>query len=184
MGKQIIRLTEEDLHNIIKESVKKVITELDWKTYMNAAHKDSNRRRRNEFRKTAIDKFNDKYEYHDKRGNTVKLNGNNSLDGTTHLVGQTNQGVKGNPSMFLSPSSNTNDSDYSCIPFDGGKDDIIYNDKPFTQDIMYSKYLRNAYNEFENYRKGNYTYNKGQGWKKNKNKIDSNKFNDFLKYDE
>lgn len=37
MKKQIIRLTEEDLHNIISESVKKVITELDWKTYMNAS---------------------------------------------------------------------------------------------------------------------------------------------------
>lgn len=37
MNKQVIRLTEGDLHKIIKESVSKILTELDWKTYMNAA---------------------------------------------------------------------------------------------------------------------------------------------------
>lgn len=35
--KKLIRLTEGDLHHIVNESVKKVLTELDWKTYMNAA---------------------------------------------------------------------------------------------------------------------------------------------------
>lgn len=35
MNKNIIRLTENDIHNIVKESVNKVLTELDWKTKMN-----------------------------------------------------------------------------------------------------------------------------------------------------
>lgn len=35
MNKKLIRLTESDLHRIVKESVNKVLTELDWKTYMN-----------------------------------------------------------------------------------------------------------------------------------------------------
>lgn len=39
MGKQIIRLTESELHQMVKESVNKILTELDWKTYMNAAKK-------------------------------------------------------------------------------------------------------------------------------------------------
>jgi hypothetical protein len=34
-----VRLTESKLHRIIKESVKAVLNELDWKTYMNAARK-------------------------------------------------------------------------------------------------------------------------------------------------
>ena len=34
-----VRLTESQLHNVIKESVKQVLTELDWKTYANAANK-------------------------------------------------------------------------------------------------------------------------------------------------
>jgi hypothetical protein len=35
--KQVIRLTESDLHKVIKESVNNILTELDWKTYANAA---------------------------------------------------------------------------------------------------------------------------------------------------
>ena len=35
--KRIVRLTETDLHRMVKESVNQVLTELDWKTYMNAA---------------------------------------------------------------------------------------------------------------------------------------------------
>ena len=37
MNKKLIRLTESDLHGIVKESVNRVLTELDWKTYANAA---------------------------------------------------------------------------------------------------------------------------------------------------
>ena len=35
MNKKLIRLTESDLHRIVKESVNKVLTELDWTTYSN-----------------------------------------------------------------------------------------------------------------------------------------------------
>jgi len=37
--KKILRLTEGDLHNFIKESIKNVLSELDWKTYASAARK-------------------------------------------------------------------------------------------------------------------------------------------------
>lgn len=43
MNKKLIRLTESDLHKVIKESVNKVLTELDWKTYANAAKKQENK---------------------------------------------------------------------------------------------------------------------------------------------
>ena len=36
MNKKVIRLTESDLHRIVKESVNKVLTEVDWRTYANA----------------------------------------------------------------------------------------------------------------------------------------------------
>lgn len=35
----LIRITESDLHNMVKESVNKILTELDWKTYMNASRR-------------------------------------------------------------------------------------------------------------------------------------------------
>lgn len=39
MNRQLINLTESDLHKIVRESVNKVLTELDWRTYANAAKK-------------------------------------------------------------------------------------------------------------------------------------------------
>lgn len=41
--KQVIRLTEGDLHKIIKESVNKVLTEIDWRTCTSAALERSKR---------------------------------------------------------------------------------------------------------------------------------------------
>lgn len=39
MNMKLIRLTESDLHRIVKESVNKVLTEVDWRTYANAGKK-------------------------------------------------------------------------------------------------------------------------------------------------
>ena len=41
MDKRLIKLSESDLHNIVKESVNKVLTELDWRTYASAAKKSA-----------------------------------------------------------------------------------------------------------------------------------------------
>ena len=38
-NKKIVRLTEQDLHRIIKDSVDRCLNELDWRTYQNAARK-------------------------------------------------------------------------------------------------------------------------------------------------
>lgn len=39
MKKQLVRLTENDLHRIIKESVNNILTELDWRTLASAEEK-------------------------------------------------------------------------------------------------------------------------------------------------
>lgn len=41
--KRIVRLSESDLHGIIRNSVSKILSELDWRTYANAANKASDR---------------------------------------------------------------------------------------------------------------------------------------------
>jgi hypothetical protein len=64
MNKKLIRLTEADLHRIVKESVNKVLTELDWKTYANYAKGRLNQGNREEYAKgrEMVNKaFNDKY---------------------------------------------------------------------------------------------------------------------------
>ena len=39
MKKQVIRLTESDLHKLIQESVNTILSELDWRTYDSARNK-------------------------------------------------------------------------------------------------------------------------------------------------
>lgn len=65
--KKRIKLTESDLHNIIKESVKNVLTELDWRTYLNAhqkandvAHNPNSSRRDKFVKKDQANKFYNK----------------------------------------------------------------------------------------------------------------------------
>lgn len=62
MEKQLIRLTEQDLHKVIKESVKKVLTELDWRTMLNASKvaKEKDDDRSDYFAKGATREFNKK----------------------------------------------------------------------------------------------------------------------------
>ena len=43
--KKIVRLTEGDLHSIIRKSVNNIIQELDWRTYANAANKSAERQK-------------------------------------------------------------------------------------------------------------------------------------------
>ena len=70
-----IKLTESDLHNIIKESVNNILSELDWRTYDNASEKayrlsdEANnpyekKRRKNQainFAKMAKEKYSSQY---------------------------------------------------------------------------------------------------------------------------
>lgn len=75
--KQVIRLTESDLHRVIKESVRQVISELDWKTYVNAARKRSQQKEKGvlgvsdeefELHQAAKKSLNDKYPNRKYRG--------------------------------------------------------------------------------------------------------------------
>ena len=72
MDRKIIRLTESDLNSVIAESAKKVLSELDWRTYANAAKKNDEWRKKNPhranqwnrsegFRDAATDAFNKKH---------------------------------------------------------------------------------------------------------------------------
>ena len=64
-----IKISENKLRNTIKESVQQILSELDWKTYANAAKKSSSlgdKERAAKFRDAAIDSFNSEYGYDDK----------------------------------------------------------------------------------------------------------------------
>ena len=73
MNKNRIRLTESQLHSIIKESVKQVLSELDWKTYANAANKrqaQGNWQSADSLRDQMVNSFNNKYATSDSEYNS------------------------------------------------------------------------------------------------------------------
>lgn len=79
--RQIIRLTETDLHNMISEAVKTALNELDPRTYASAATKAINDRdpRGSKFYKKAVDSWNDEYggdfSIDDEEGNSHNFHG-------------------------------------------------------------------------------------------------------------
>lgn len=186
-NKQIIKLTESDLKQLVTESVNKILTELDWKTYQNAAHKDYNPKRGKEFSKMAAYKFNKNFGYNTDSttdNDSVQLRNGYGKANDNYLSIHSKNGYKGQPTKFASKSSKEyiNNDPNDKYYYTSTKDTSTQELKPFTQDKRHARKIQNAYNEFENYRQGNYTYNKGQGWTKNKNNIGSNDFHDFLKY--
>ena len=72
MTKNTVKLSEAQLKKVITESVQRVLSELDWKTYANAMKKASSKsnkyddaefKRARKFQDAAVDAFNDKYKY-------------------------------------------------------------------------------------------------------------------------
>lgn len=72
---KVIRLTESDLHNMIKEA----INELDWRTYASAAKKD-NRGRSKDFKDAAVNSFEKKYNSGLGQGHKIKCSPNGHCD--------------------------------------------------------------------------------------------------------
>ena len=72
MGKQVLRLTENELKSLVRESARKILSELDWQTYASAAQKNDEWRKNNahranqwnrsmDFRSAARDAFDKKH---------------------------------------------------------------------------------------------------------------------------
>lgn len=201
--RRTIRLTENDLHRVVKESVRQCLAELNWKTYANAAKKASYRgepERASAFRDAAIQNFNDEFGYddegaslrlgslydsdmehwraHDSRTdlplsmidrNTphMSLHYDYANDDGTHRISAVTSSDIGNdgtrtihgeydaydPSrngfgMSTAPMSHFPLGNFEFSP--DGRGGEFKNDRGF--------------NEFDNYRKGNYDYDKEKGW--------------------
>lgn len=170
-----IRLTESKLKQIVAESVKNVLTELDWRTYDSARQRAIGRassttnpyaKKRDEERAVA---FSDAS--WNARSNNYGLEGFDTTSGGHNY-----------------PRMSRIKNDYETYKQRGYSDDDVetYLKSKYGKDYdMFKKYngnykvtngdLRNAarrYDDEENYRKGNSEYRSGQGWV---NKEDKNK---------
>ena len=163
-----VRLTESQLHNVIKESVKQVLSELDWKTYQNAAKKshlkaldnddmsnneyynelDRNRR----FRQAAEDAFNRDYGTNDTKLHSY-MHGSNKRapDGVYHPFDddsyiEMKKGINTYGTYY--PYANNKDFEWS-YEYDNSK---------------YRPEWDRAKQELKHYQNGDYDYDDEKGW--------------------
>jgi hypothetical protein len=179
MAKQIIRLTESDLHQMVKESVNKILTELDWKTYANAEKKArergdmsywrekgekfpntvskaaSQRERAKRFGDAAKDVFNRDFGYQ---------RGEHFYDDDYQRVGM--GGDFGYTDEFAPHAAGwKHDGVASLKRFPHGVYTTERTPEEFFGDNNDSVQAYNkAKDEVGNYKKGKYDYKKGEGW--------------------
>lgn len=161
MNKKLIRLTESDLHKVIKESVNKVLTELDWKTYANAARKRLDQDeddKAEELAYFATDRFNDDFGYDELDGTYDAFDKPFHQDVTGHIYPCGNSVSMGR----WSPLRAQMHAGY--YPYDtiNGSHAFIPGSKKATKNVI-DKYKK-ATDEIDKFNYGDYKYVKGKGW--------------------
>jgi hypothetical protein len=180
--KKIIKLNESQLLNVINETVKAVISEmdeLDWKTYASAANKAYQKgdKRYEKFQKAAEDEFNKQYgrdrgdfDNHEQ----IKLNANPLGGGvsasqktTTNPGGRFNRDSTDNIAYRLGRSQVAKADRFSDK---WGNDTTTYNNggNPERYTNHFNDEFATAYkkadDEAENFYNGKYAYDKQKGW--------------------
>ena len=147
--KNTIRLTESELKRVITESVKNIISELDWKTYANAHKKAIDNRdykRADRFQDAAVDKYNDEYGFNDNEGDFCMIDSQHADGLGCEWVHYPN----GDRKLF-------HDGYHEFDEFSSPA-------KLKQRKRNLPQRVKKAEKEFANYSRGNYTYSKSKGW--------------------
>lgn len=182
MDKNILRLTENDLKKLVMESAKKILSELDWKTYASAAMKNDEFRANNphtahqwnrsyDFRNAARDAFDKKYGLegqYDKRygGEKGAINLNTmddfSVSGSRdHDFGDENPHRLNHNVYHLSKKYGKDGSYGRARMWDYAHDTTP---EEFYGDEEMGKKFRDAEKDAEGFNSGKSHYVKGKGW--------------------
>ena len=153
-----IRLTESELKQIVEESVKNVLTELDWKTYANAARKDKDPKRSKRFASMAADKFDKEHRYVGDGGVTSMGQDMNLEHNYT-----SDDGIHNHFSTSLEPTFKDHPTNrYERIV--NASSGQSYIKKPFTNSKAHARAMQKSQDAFNAYRTGKSKYVKGTGW--------------------
>ncbi len=160
-----VKLSESQLCDVIKESVKQVLSELDWKTYANATKKAIAKRdkRVNLFQDAEDKEFNKKYGFddHDER---------NDADyywTSDHSYRMKNGEPTYRQKRYAAGKGSTDDT----VKFNGFGYKHNYYDPKYPMGVETQPYYFHYYDkakkgdeDFSNYAKGNYDYDNEHGW--------------------
>ncbi|MBR6517657.1 MAG: hypothetical protein IKT40_12570 [Bacilli bacterium] len=154
---KIIKLTENELHSLIKESVNYLLNELDWKTYMNASRVDKDPKRSKEFYNMSRDNFNKEFGYNDGDGNYTKLD---NEDGSLRSFDGRNSGYH-----YFKQDLEGGDIEKPVYKVrKSGNDVMKTSERPYSVDKRHARKMAKAHGEHSAYKNGDYEYIKGKGW--------------------
>lgn len=191
MNKKLVRLTESDLHRIVKESVNRILTEteLDWKTWQNAAYKAQEYRDKNphKYDRNRLYGFQDmaRKAFAKKYGLENQYN-NGPYGGEEGVINLDNNDLRNRDriSVHGSREHDFGDEDKHSLNHNvyhfgkkygnnGGYGrtrmwDYAHESTPeeFFDNTEKSKIFRDAEKEVDDYRNGKMKYVKGEGWVK------------------
>lgn len=160
MTKNLIRLTENDLHRIIKESVNNILTELDWRTYANAAKKsrELGDDRERKFKKGAFDSSH-KMAYNDKYGQTYSSANIEFDDDLKAIPDGMNKDSWGNYDYI----SGFGDEGYE-YESDNFPNQKFYGSPSYLNNKNIESHYRDLEKQANDYNNGKSKYIKGKGW--------------------
>lgn len=188
MAKKQIKLSEEQLRDMIAENVNKVLSELDWKTYANARKKAADKGqydRSRKFGNAANSAFNDKFGYQgdeESEYNAPNVRGDIFLnrveaqnnDYPSHTI-QRLYNYDNDKQEYSNPKNYDNTKAFGLMDKydENGRYKRIWNPslKRFFNNPEQEKAYRTASKEMDDYVMGNYGYDKGKGWQLKENKI-------------
>ena len=169
--KQVVRLNESQLHKVIRKSVKKVLSELDWKTYANAAKKrlqqyrDTNDTEKwNKYwdlQKAANKSFDDKYVglmKYDTLGDKLKGKHSPKFDANISLSS------KNMPYSAVNGYNKNGDKLFSTEKGTYHSSKGITTPNKFFKDTEVGDAYTKANDELWDYHNGNYAYDNENGW--------------------
>lgn len=149
--KNVIKLTESELKKVITESVRNILSELDYKTYLETAKKREAQGRSysaSELRDWADKQFNKQYG----SDNGVEVVGRDNMTG----VSLRRRDVA-NPTYREYVNDNGELESMTVDPY--AQQTKVVNHRSKAGDN-----LQRAHDEYQNYTQGNYQYSKDKGW--------------------
>ena len=178
-SKKVVKITESDLHNMIREAVNQVmLSELDWKTYANAAQKDRDPNRAKKFARAASDKFNKDFGYMDDNEYT-QLAGFGDAKNLTLMDKVKNGDATDNFGTAYDPTFKDHPTSRHTKELSGCQTQS-YVKRPFTQSKPHARGMQKAHDEFNAYKNNQASYEKGKGW--NNNGTTKTDWHDYLDY--
>lgn len=163
-----MKINESKFRNIIAESVKKTLSEMDWKTYAAAAAKDTDPNRRYRFLQKANDEYNKKYFGASQK--EMLTNPNKVAPFHKMRVKDENGNLIDNPQEWGGSFGGRNMHDLTDMakgnqPNARPLGDMSFNDIHQTMD---------AAQEMCDFKDGKYERVKGKGWQLKDNKVNEN----------